>query len=258
MNGEGDTMFMCKDVVENIMSYIDQELDLRTLEELEKQMTGDAFLGGGLLEGVAELLFHQAVDPLHFLLFTKLQTVVGRLATSLTVHTRCVGSPFDGALLGVATLPFEEELEILAPTQTTDASSVTSHSSSFLHAATFRRPTPVVRDRRGVFDQGDAQTRVGEHSQRGFTSGTRTVHVHLDGTHAVHLCFLDGVFTRQLRGKRCALAGTFEAARSGGRPAHHRTRGVGDCDDRVVEGRLDVNVPVGNVLFDLLFSALTL
>lgn len=29
-------MFMCKDVVENIMEYIDQELDLRTLEELEK------------------------------------------------------------------------------------------------------------------------------------------------------------------------------------------------------------------------------
>lgn len=29
-------MFMCKDVVENIMSYMDQELDLQTLQELEK------------------------------------------------------------------------------------------------------------------------------------------------------------------------------------------------------------------------------
>ncbi|MEM7007780.1 MAG: zf-HC2 domain-containing protein [Thermodesulfobacteriota bacterium] len=29
-------MFMCKDVVENIMVYIDDELDLETLKELEK------------------------------------------------------------------------------------------------------------------------------------------------------------------------------------------------------------------------------
>jgi anti-sigma factor RsiW len=29
-------MFMCKDLVENIMDYIDNELDMKTLEELEK------------------------------------------------------------------------------------------------------------------------------------------------------------------------------------------------------------------------------
>ena len=33
-------MFMCKDVVENIMDYIDNELDLKTLEALEKH-TGE-------------------------------------------------------------------------------------------------------------------------------------------------------------------------------------------------------------------------
>ncbi len=33
-------MFMCKDVVENIMGYIDCELDLETLNALEKH-TGD-------------------------------------------------------------------------------------------------------------------------------------------------------------------------------------------------------------------------
>jgi anti-sigma factor RsiW len=31
-------MVMCKDVVENIMGYIDAELDDRTLEELEKHL----------------------------------------------------------------------------------------------------------------------------------------------------------------------------------------------------------------------------
>lgn len=29
-------MFMCKDLVENMMDYIDNELDMKTLEELEK------------------------------------------------------------------------------------------------------------------------------------------------------------------------------------------------------------------------------
>ncbi|MEW6143853.1 MAG: zf-HC2 domain-containing protein [Thermodesulfobacteriota bacterium] len=29
-------MFMCKDLVDNIMGYIDNELDMKTLEELEK------------------------------------------------------------------------------------------------------------------------------------------------------------------------------------------------------------------------------
>ncbi len=29
-------MLMCKDLVENIMDYIDNELDMKTLEELEK------------------------------------------------------------------------------------------------------------------------------------------------------------------------------------------------------------------------------
>lgn len=33
-------MFMCKDVVENIMDYIDKELDMETLRELEKH-TGE-------------------------------------------------------------------------------------------------------------------------------------------------------------------------------------------------------------------------
>ena len=33
---ETEYMFMCSDVVENIMDYIDKELDFETLSELEK------------------------------------------------------------------------------------------------------------------------------------------------------------------------------------------------------------------------------
>jgi hypothetical protein len=38
--GENHEMFMCKDLVENIMDYIDNELDMKTLEELEKHTSG--------------------------------------------------------------------------------------------------------------------------------------------------------------------------------------------------------------------------
>lgn len=34
--GDNHSMLMCKDLVENIMDYIDNELDMKTLEELEK------------------------------------------------------------------------------------------------------------------------------------------------------------------------------------------------------------------------------
>jgi anti-sigma factor RsiW len=39
MNGEDRHMALCKDIVENIMDYIDAELDDQTLAELEKHAT---------------------------------------------------------------------------------------------------------------------------------------------------------------------------------------------------------------------------
>src|SRR6185295_16686428 len=46
------------------------------------------------------------------------------------------------------------------------------------------------------------------------------------------------------------LARAFEAGRAGRLPGDHVALGVGQGDDRVVEGSLDVSLAVGDVLFD--------
>ena len=38
MNGEASNMFLCRDVVENILDYIDAELDYKTMLELESHL----------------------------------------------------------------------------------------------------------------------------------------------------------------------------------------------------------------------------
>lgn len=48
-------MFMCKDVVENIMDYIDKELDLDTLKELEKH-TGECPECGAFVDTYRRML----------------------------------------------------------------------------------------------------------------------------------------------------------------------------------------------------------
>ena len=77
----------------------------------DEVLTRDARSGRGPLEEVPELLLVQAVDPLHLLLLTKLDRVVGLLAATglrRAVLARRVGAPLDGALLGVALLPFRK------------------------------------------------------------------------------------------------------------------------------------------------------
>src|SRR4029078_10738572 len=54
--------------------------------------------------------------------------------------------------------------------------------------------------------------------------------------------------SRERRRIRRALAGSREAGNAGGAPADDRAVEVGDRDDGVVERRLDVNVPLGDVL----------
>ena len=57
-----------------------------------------------------------------------------------------------------------------------------------------------------------------------------------------------GAVGGQRGGVRRALAGALEAGDAGRAPADHRAVEVRDRDDRVVEGRLDVDVPLGHVL----------
>src|SRR4029079_328700 len=120
----------------------------------------------------------------------------------------------------------------------------------------------VVRDGGDVGDRGDLESGRLEGADRLLAAGARTLHVDpalsraaartlhvdLDLAHAVLHRPLAGAIGRQRGRVRRALAGALEAGHAGGAPADDRAVEVGDRDDRVVERRLDVDVPLGDVL----------
>src|SRR4029077_8034504 len=65
---------------------------------------------------------------------------------------------------------------------------------------------------------------------------------------AVLLRAARGLLGGELRGERRGLAGALEADVAGARPRQRVALQVGNRDDRVVEGRLDVRLPVQDVL----------
>src|SRR5512132_3046954 len=117
-----------------------------------------------------------------------------------------------------------------------------------LDATALARPAAVVRHRRHILDPGDLEARRGERTDRGLPARTRALHEHIDPLEAVLLRGPGGLLGRELRGERGGLPGTFEAHVAGARPAEGVPLLVGDRDDRVVEGRLDVRLPVQDVL----------
>src|SRR3990172_5930852 len=68
-----------------------------------------------LLEVVVELPLEQAVDPFRLLLLPKLDPVVAVLGTPLPVLSRGIPSPLDGALVGEAPVPLQEQLDPFSP-----------------------------------------------------------------------------------------------------------------------------------------------
>src|SRR5688572_2261168 len=114
-----------------------------------------------------------------------------------------------------------------------------------LDAAPLGRAAAVMRDWGDVGDGADLEAGCLERSDGLLAAGSRTLHVDLDLAHAV----LHGTFGRALgrqgRRVRRALARALEAGNAGRAPADDRAVEVRDRDDRVVERRLDVDVPLG-------------
>src|SRR3954470_16233696 len=115
-------------------------------------------------------------------------------------------------------------------------------------SAPLGRAAAVVGDRRDVSDRGHLEARGLEGPDRLLATGAGTLDVDLDLAHAVLHRLAGGDVGGQRRGVRRALAGALEAGHAGRAPADHRAGQVRDGDDRVVERRLDVSVPLGHVL----------
>src|SRR5215813_4340040 len=121
-------------------------------------------------------------------------------------------------------------------------------SARFLDPPTLRRAAAVVRLRGDVLDRADLEAGGLQRADRRLAPRARALHEHIDLAHAVLVRLAGGVLRGHLRGERGRLAGALEPDVAGGGPGDHVPHRVGDRDDGVVEGALDVRVPVGDVL----------
>src|SRR5204863_8088264 len=86
----------------------------------------------------------------------------------------------------------------------------------------------------------------------GLAAGTGSIDEHTDRAHTAVGGLGGGVLRGDLGGERRRLARAAEALGAGRRPRDDGARLVGDRDDRVVEGRLNVDQTIRDVLPDLL------
>src|SRR5918993_4579984 len=106
----------------------------------------------------------------------------------------------------------------------------------------------VVGDRGDVLDAGDLDPGALQRADGRLAAGAGALHLHVDLAHAVLHRAAGGLLGGHLGGERRALLRALEADVAGRGPGEDVPLLVGDRDDRVVEGALDVRHPVGDVL----------
>src|SRR6185369_12251025 len=99
-----------------------------------------------------------------------------------------------------------------------------------------------------VGDRGHFEAGGLERADRLLAARARSLDVDLDLAHPVLHRPTGGTLGRERRRVGRALARALEAGDAGRAPADHGAGRIGDRDDRVVEGRLDMNVALGHVL----------
>src|SRR3972149_6688309 len=110
------------------------------------------------------------------------------------------------------------------------------------------RSAAVVRDGRDVRDGGHLEPGRLERADGLLTAGAGALDEDLDLPHAVLHGPPRGAVRAHGSGVRRALPRALEAGHAGAPPGDGRPARIGDGDDGVVEGRLDVDVPRGHVL----------
>ena len=120
-------------------------------------------------------------------------------------------------------------------------------------AATLRRTTTVVRQRRDVFNRLNRQTSLNERRNRQVATATRSLDANVHFLHTKLLRFIGGLLSSHLTGKRRALTTTLKSARASGSPAKRVALHVGNRHIRVIETNLDVNDSARDVSLDLTF-----
>lgn len=109
-----------------------------------------------------------------------------------------------------------------------------------------------------VLDLGDLDAQVVQCAHCGFATRTRALDAHFQVLHAALNRDFTSCFSRNLRCERGRFTRTLEASTTGGCPRQRIALTVGDGNDGVVEGSVNVRDTFGNVLLDLLAYALLL
>src|SRR6056297_233074 len=222
-------------------------------EQLQQVLTSGALLLGGPLVIVAELPFEHAVHPAQLLLFAQLQAVVGNARATLR---RPAGRHLEFALgLKRPDAALQEQVGALATGELALRSQVSSHSIKSLcgsDPALLGRPAAVVGDRGHVLDVRDTEAHGVERTDGRLASWSGALDANFHVLHAVFRCGSAGLFGSDLRRERRALARTAEAAAARRRPGQGIALAVGDRDDRVVEGGMDMRNRIHDLLLDLL------
>src|SRR5262249_32040260 len=125
-----------------------------------------------------------------------------------------------------------------------------------LHASFLGGAAAVVRQRRDVLDGLDVQAGGLQGGDGRLAAGAGALDADLDLLEAELGRLLRGGLGSPLGGGRRALAAALEADRAGRGVAERVAVGVGDGDDGVVEGRLDVGDAPADVAPGLAFLAL--
>src|SRR5690606_30674310 len=97
-----------------------------------------------------------------------------------------------------------------------------------------------MRNRRDVVDAGDLVTTGIQGAHRGFTTWTRALDPYFQVFQTVVFGRVTRVLSRYLGCERGALARAAETSTARGRPGQYIALTIGDRDDGVVEGRMNV------------------
>src|SRR6266702_4593017 len=109
-----------------------------------------------------------------------------------------------------------------------------------------------MRNRRHVSDAGDLQTAVVERTHCRLAAGAGSTNTYFDVLHPMLLRGSASLFGGNLCRERRALARAAETATARGRPGQCVALAIGDRDDRVVKGSMDVRDCIEHVLPSLL------
>ena len=99
-----------------------------------------------------------------------------------------------------------------------------------------------------VLDQGDFQAGSLQRTDSGLTASAGALDVNFNSLHAMLDCNLGCGLSSRLSCKRGALTAAAEVQGARGAPGHCIALQVGDGDDGIVEGRLDMSLTSSNVL----------